>query len=207
MLSNLTASITAFAIYAIKTFGYLGVGGIVFAESGLLLGFILPGDSLIFLAGLLASQGLFNIVVLVLVIFVTAVAGDNTGYFIGKKLGRKVFEKEHSFIFNQDNLHKTEGFFARHGRSTFLIQRFIPIIRAFAPLLGGVGEMEYREFFIFDLIGCALWSVGVTVLGYFLGAVVPNIDNYLLPLVSVIVVLSLIPTIITYKKQKTQKEK
>ncbi len=203
MLSN----ITAFAIYIIKTFGYIGVGGIVFAESGLLLGFILPGDSLIFLAGLLASQGMFNIVILVLVIFVMAVAGDNVGYFIGKKLGRKVFEEKNSFIFNQDNLHKTEAFFERHGKSTFLMQRFIPIIRAFAPLLGGVGGMDYRAFFIFDLIGCALWSVGVTVLGYFLGAVVPNIDNYLLPLVLVIVVLSLIPTIITYKNQKRQKGK
>ncbi len=199
-------NITAFAIYVIKTFGYLGIGGIVFAESGLLLGFILPGDSLIFLAGLLASQGFFNPITLVTVIFATAVGGDNVGYLIGKKLGRRALEKKNSFIFNQNNLRKTEEFFKRYGKSTFLIQRFVPIIRAFAPLLGGVGEMEYRTFFLFDLAGCALWSIGVTILGYFLGAVVPNIDNYLLPLILIIIVLSLIPTVITYRKQRNKEK-
>jgi membrane-associated protein len=203
--SGIMAAITAFAIYVIKTFGYFGIGAIIFAESGLLLGFILPGDSLVFLAGLLASQGLFNIFLLILVIFLTAVAGDNTGYFIGKKLGRKVFSEKDSFIFNQENLRRTEAFFERHGRSTFLMQRFIPVIRAFAPLLGGVGKMDHRTFFLFDLAGCAFWSVGVTALGYFLGATVPNIDNYLLPLVFLIIVISLIPTVITYKKQKRQR--
>ncbi len=198
------SSITAFAIYVVKTFGYLGVGVIVFAESGLLLGFILPGDSLIFLAGLLASQGLFNLPVLVLIIFTTAIAGDNTGYFIGKRLGRKVFEKKNSFIFNPNNLQKTEAFFERHGRSTFLVQRFMPIIRAFAPLLGGVGKMDYRTFFWFDLAGCALWSIGVTILGYFLGAAIPNIDTYILPIIFVVILLSLIPTVIAYRRQKNE---
>ncbi len=198
-------NLTAFVTYIIKTFGYAGVGTIVFAESGLLLGFILPGDSLVFLAGLLASQGLFNIYMLIAVIFVTAVAGDNMGYLLGKKLGRKVFEKN-TFIFNQDNLHKTEAFFERYGKSTFLLQRYIPIIRAFAPLLGGVGEMDYRTFFWFDLAGCVLWSAGVTALGYFLGTVIPNVDKYLLPLVLLIVVLSLIPTFITYRRQRGVKK-
>jgi membrane-associated protein len=198
------SSITAFAIYIIKTFGYFGVGAIVFAESGLLLGFILPGDSLIFLAGLLAARGLFNLPMLLLIVFVTALAGDNTGYFIGKKLGRKVFEKKDSFIFNQNNLQRTEAFFERHGKSTFLVQRFMPVIRAFAPLLGGVGKMDYRTFFWFDLAGCAVWSIGVTILGYFLGATIPNIDTYLLPIILLIVVLSLIPTVIAYWRQKNE---
>ncbi|HUC01466.1 MAG TPA: DedA family protein [Candidatus Paceibacterota bacterium] len=196
----MSSNITAFAVYIVKTFGYLGVGGIVFAESGLLLGFILPGDSLIFLAGLLASQGFFNIGILLAVTFVTAVAGDNVGYLIGKKLGRKVFKKE-TFIFNQENLRRTEAFFERHGRSTFIMQRFIPVIRAFAPLLGGVGKMEYRAFFWFDLAGCALWGVGVTLLGYFLGATVPNIDNYLLPVILAVIVISLIPTALSLRKE------
>jgi membrane-associated protein len=195
----MSSNITAFAIYVIKTFGYLGVGGIIFAESGLLLGFILPGDSLIFLAGLLASQGFFNIAILLVIVFVTAVAGDNVGYFIGKKLGRKVFQKE-NFIFNQKNLQRTEGFFERHGKSTFLIQRFIPVIRAFAPLLAGVGKMHYRTFFWFDLAGCALWSIGVTLLGYFLGVAIPNIDRYLFPAVLVIIVISLVPTALSLRK-------
>jgi len=192
----------AFATYIIKAFGYLGVGGIVFAESGLLLGFMLPGDSLIFLAGLLAARGYFNIYELVVIIFVTAVLGDNVGYLIGKKLGRRVFRAKNGFIFNQENLRKTEAFFEAHGRSTFLIQRFVPIIRAFAPLLGGVGKMTYPTFFWFDIAGCALWSVGVTVLGYFLGSVIPNIDAYLLPIILLIIIISFIPTIITYKKTR-----
>ncbi len=195
-------NITIFVTHIIKTFGYVGIGGIVFAESGLLLGFILPGDSLIFLAGLLASQGFFNIYILTLVIFISSVAGDNLGYFIGMKLGRKVFEKKDSFIFNQNNLDKTEKFFKRYGKSTFVVQRFIPIIRAFAPLLGGVGEMSYQTFFWFDILGCLLWSLSVTILGYFLGATIPNIDTYLLPIILVVVVLSLIPAIITHRKSK-----
>ncbi len=195
-------NITAFITYVIETFGYLGVGIIVFAESGLLLGVILPGDSLIFLAGLLASRGYFNIVALIVVILATAIIGDNTGYFIGKKLGRKVFTVKNSFIFNQENLQKTEAFFEQHGTSTFLLQRFLPIIRAFAPLLGGVGKMRYRTFFLVDLAGCILWSAGVTLLGFFLGSVVPNIDSYILPLILGIIVISLIPTAIAYKKRK-----
>ncbi|MCL4400219.1 VTT domain-containing protein [Patescibacteria group bacterium] len=194
--------LTAFVAYVVKTFGYLGIGVIVFAESGLLLGFILPGDSLIFLAGFLASLKYFNVVTLILVIFVMAVAGDNLGYLIGRKLGHKVFKREHSLIFNPHYLEKTEAFFEHYGKITFLIQRFIPIIRAFAPLLGGVGKMRYRIFFAFDLIGCAVWSAGVALLGFFLGKLVPNADSYLLPLILIIVALSLIPTTITYKKRK-----
>jgi membrane-associated protein len=196
------SAITAFAIYIIKSFGYAGVGAIVFAESGLMLGFILPGDSLVFLAGLLASQGLFNIYALAALIFVTAALGDSTGYLIGRKLGRRVFEKKDSFIFNQDNLRKTEAFFEHYGKTTFIVQRFIPVIRAFAPLLGGVAKMRYRTFLAFDLVGCAMWGVGVTLLGYFLGATVPHIDTYLLPIIALIVIVSLIPTFMTYRRSR-----
>lgn len=197
-------SITGFIVYIIERFGYLGIGAIIFAESGLLLGFILPGDSLIFLAGLFASQGLFNLWVLFIVIIAAAVLGDNCGYLIGRRLGRKVFEKN-SFIFNQDNLHKTEAFFVKYGKLTFIIQRFMPIIRAFAPLLGGVGDMRYRTFFLYDLAGCIVWGTGVTILGYFLGAVIPNIDTYILPLTFLIVIISLIPSFVTYWKHRKPK--
>ena len=178
MVPNITEIINSI----IKTFGYTGIAVIVFAESGLFLGFILPGDSLIFLAGLLASRGYFNIALLIFIIFASGIVGDNVGYHIGKKLGRKVFQKN-SFIFNQKNLQKTEVFFEKYGKSTFLMQRFLPVIRAFGPLLAGVGSMEYRSFFLFDLIGTALWSGVVTILGFYLGRVVPNIDTYLLPLI------------------------
>ncbi len=190
-------NLTAIVIYIIKTFGYAGVSIIVFAESGLLLGFILPGDSLIFVGGLLAAQGYFSLPVLLVVAIVSAIVGDNVGYLIGTRLGRRVFEERNTFIFNPDNLHKTEAFFARYGRATFIIQRFVPIIRAFAPLLAGVGKMTYRFFFWADLVGCILWGGSVTLLGYYLGATIPGVDHYLLPAVVIVVILSLIPTFLT----------
>jgi membrane-associated protein len=188
----------------VKTFGYGGVALIIFAESGLLLGFILPGDSLIFLVGLLASQGYFNIALLILVIFAAGVAGDNVGYFIGKRLGRKVFEKD-TFIFNQNNLRRTETFFEKYGKATFLMQRFLPVIRAFGPLLGGVGKMKYKDFFIFNIVGTAFWSISVTLLGFYLGQAIPNIDTYLLPIMGIVILISFIPTFIAYKNQKSSR--
>lgn len=196
-------SITNFINSIIQIFGYAGIAVIIFAESGLLLGFILPGDSLIFLAGLLASRGDFNIVLLILVIFLSGIAGDNMGYLIGKKLGRRVFEKK-SFIFNQENLQRTEIFFEKYGKNTFLLQRFIPIVRAFGPLLAGVGRMKYRSFFLFDLAGSALWAIGVTLLGFYLGQIIPNIDNYLLPIIALIIIISLLPTFVAYKKNRSR---
>lgn len=194
-------SLTAFINSIVQTFGYTGIAVIIFAESGLLLGFILPGDSLIFLAGLLAARGDFDIALLILIIFLSGIAGDNMGYLIGKKLGRKVFQKN-TFIFNQENLQRTEIFFEKYGKNTFLLQRFIPVVRAFGPLLAGVGRMRYYSFFLFDLIGTALWSVGVTLLGFYLGQVIPNIDSYLLPIIMLIIIVSLLPTFIAYKKKR-----
>jgi membrane-associated protein len=198
-------NISAFIGLIIKNFGYAGIGAIVFVESGLLLGFILPGDSLIFLAGILAARGYFNIVLLISVIFITGIAGDNVGYLIGKRLGRKVFEKKDSFIFNQKNLERTEQFFEKYGKSTFLMQRFLPVLRAFGPLLGGVAKMRYQDFFLFDLMGTALWSVGVTLLGFYLGQTIPNIDSYLLPIVAAIIIISFIPGFLTYRHQRSSR--
>lgn len=185
----------------IKSFGYLGIGAIIFAESGLLLGFILPGDSLLFTAGLLASQGILDLATLLGVVFITAVLGDNAGFLIGRWLGRKVFEKN-NFIFNQQNLRRTEEFYVQHGKTALLIQRFFPIVRAFAPLLAGVAKMRHRRFFVFDLAGCALWGFGVTILGYYLGRAIPNIDTYILPIALLIVLISLIPAFLEYMKRR-----
>jgi membrane-associated protein len=186
----------------VETFGYLGIGIIVFAESGLMLGIFLPGDSLLFITGLLATRGYFDITTLIIVIFIFAVAGDNLGYFIGHKLGKRIFKQKKSFIFNQENIQKTETFFTKYGKLTFIIQRFLPIIRAFAPLLAGVGKMNYKKFLFFDILGSALWSVIVTMLGFYLGSVFPSVDSYILPLVTIIIILSLIPTSIAYKKHR-----
>lgn len=198
MPSNTTTIINLF----VETFGYLGIGIIVFAESGLMLGIFLPGDSLLFITGLLATRGYFDITTLIIVIFVFAVTGDNLGYFIGHKLGKRVFKQKKSFIFNQENIQKTETFFTKYGKLTFIIQRFLPIIRAFAPLLAGVGKMNYKKFLFFDILGSALWSIIVTMLGFYLGSIFPSVDSYILPLVVIIIILSLIPTSIAYKRRK-----
>ena len=203
MLFNTTTFINLF----VETFGYLGIGIIIFAESGLMLGIFLPGDSLLFITGLLATRGYFDITTLIFVIFIFAIAGDSTGYFIGHKLGKRVFKQKKSFILNQDNIQRTETFFKKYGKLTFIIQRFLPIIRAFAPLLAGVGKMNYKKFLLFDVIGSAFWSITVTMLGFYLGSIFPNIDTYFLPLILIIIILSLIMTSIAYKRRRGRPNK
>lgn len=180
----------------IKTVGLLGVWAIVYAESGLMVGFFLPGDSLLFTAGFLASQGFFPIEALVAGCFVAAVLGDNTGYWLGRRWGRRLFQREDSIWFHRDHAARAEEFYRRHGPKTIIIARFVPIVRAFAPVVAGIGAMRYPVFLAFDLIGGLLWAVGVTVLGYVLGQTVPDIDRYLLPIIAAIIVVSLAPNVI-----------
>lgn len=182
----------------IKHLGYFGVWAIVFAESGLLVGFFLPGDSLLFTAGFIASQGFLNIVVLIFGCFVFAVLGDNVGYATGHRFGRRLFQKEESFFFHKKNLQKTQAFYDKHGKKTVVLARFMPIVRTFAPIIAGVGSMRYRTFMFYNLIGGFLWTVGITLLGYFLGKAIPaeQVDKYLLPIILGIIVLSLVPSII-----------
>ncbi len=177
----------------LKSLGYAGVFGIIFAESGLLIGFFLPGDSLLFAAGLLASRGYFNIVILCLGSFAAAVIGDNVGYHFGKKVGPKVFTKNKSLIFSKENVVRSQAFYNKHGGKTIILARFFPVIRTFAPVVAGVGKMEYKKFFIYNVIGGLLWAVGVTLLGFFVGNIVPDIDKYLLPGIILIIFLSVIP--------------
>lgn len=182
----------------IKHLGYFGVWGIIFAESGLLIGFFLPGDSLLFTAGFIASQGFLNIWVLIFGSFVCAVLGDNVGYATGHRFGRKLFQKEESFFFHKKNLQKTQAFYDKHGKKTVVLARFMPIVRTFAPIIAGVGSMRYRTFMFYNLIGGFLWTVGITILGYCLGKSIPaeQVDKYLLPIILGIIVLSLVPSII-----------
>lgn len=177
----------------LEVFGYAGLAGIVFAESGLLIGFFLPGDSLLFMAGFLASQGLFRIAPLALLCFAAAVLGDSVGYAFGKRVGRKIFTREDSLFFRQSNLLRAEQFFERHGGKTIILARFVPVIRTFAPILAGVGTMRYGRFLTYNIVGGGLWAVGLTVAGYVLGRSVPDVDRYLLPIVVGIVVLSALP--------------
>ena len=179
----------------IKAVGYPGVFAIVFAESGLLIGMLLPGDSLLFTAGLLASQGLFDITLLVLGCVVAAIAGDSVGYAFGRRVGRRLFERPDSRWFKQKHLRATEAFYEKHGGKTIILARFLPIVRTLAPVVAGVCNMQYRRFALFNVVGGVLWGAGVTLAGYVLGATIPDIDRYLLPIIAVIILASVLPSL------------
>lgn len=186
--------------FLVATFGLLGVFAIVFAESGLFFGFFLPGDSLLFTAGLLASQGYFNVVVLWLGCMIAAIVGDSVGYWFGKKVGPKIFFRDDSFFFHKKHIDRTRAFYEKHGKKTIILARFVPIVRTFAPILAGVGQMEYRSFLSFNIIGGILWSTLLIFLGYGLGSFIPSIDRYLLPIVLLIILLSFVPIISEWRK-------
>ena len=179
----------------IQAVGYLGVFTIVFLESGLLIGFFFPGDSLLFTAGFLASQGFFDIKILIAGCFIAAVAGDSIGYYIGAKLGPRLFKKDSSIFFHKKHLERAQKFYDKHGGKTIVLARFIPVIRAFAPVVAGAGKMDYKKFLIFNLAGGVLWAIGVTLAGYYLGSLIPDIDQYLLPIVGLIIIASILPAL------------
>jgi len=181
-------------IELIKTVGYIGIVAIVFAESGLLIGFFLPGDSLLFTAGFLSSQNIFNPLVLAIFTFIAAVVGDSVGYSFGKRVGKKIFDKESGFLFNRENLKKAQLFYEKHGSKTIVLARFTPIIRTFAPIVAGAADMKYKTFVSFNIIGGLLWTQLMIWGGYFLGNLIPDVDKYMLPIIAVIIVVSLIPT-------------
>ena len=156
--------------FLIEAFGTLGLLAIVFVESGLLVGFFLPGDSLLFTAGLLSSTGtLPPLWVLLVTVPLAAIAGDQVGYAIGRKAGPAVFRRPESRFFSEDSVEKSREFFERYGARTIVLARFVPIVRTFAPVMAGVGRMRYRTFLFYNVVGGVAWGCGVTTLGYFLG--------------------------------------
>jgi len=179
----------------VKSIGYLGIWSIIFAESGIMLGFFLPGDSLLFTAGFIASKGMLNIWVLLFGCFVFAVIGDSFGYYTGYRFGRKLFAKKDSRFFKRKYLEETENFYARNGEKTIIIARFVPVVRTFAPIVAGTAAMKYKTFLAYNIIGGFLWTIGITLLGYFLGKVIPDVDRYLLPIIVLIILISSAPTI------------
>jgi membrane-associated protein len=180
----------------IESIGYLGLFGMIFAESGLLIGAFLPGDSVLFTAGFLASQGFFNIFLLTPMTFIAAVLGDSVGYAFGQKVGKKLFQKEDNIFFHKKNLVRAQKFYEKHGGKTVTIARFLPVVRTFAPIVAGMGDMPYKKFLAYNVVGAFLWAVCIPFAGYFLGNVVPNVDKYLLPIIAVIVLASVAPTIL-----------
>jgi membrane-associated protein len=178
----------------LETFGTIGLFAIVFIESGLLVGFFLPGDSLLFTAGLLASQGELNFPLIFVGCMIFAILGDQVGYSIGRRAGPRILARERWFT-QRRHVARAERFFARRGGHAVLIARFVPIVRTFVPVMAGIVRMPYRKFVGWNVAGGILWGGGVTTLGYVLGETIPSIDRYLLPIIAVIVLLSIIPVI------------
>jgi membrane-associated protein len=170
----------------LRTGGVLAVGSIVFAETGLLVGFFLPGDTLLFATGFFAAQGKIGLVASILAMFIGAVLGNMMGYEIGKRSGPKVFKKQEGLFFHKDNVEKAQAFYNKHGGKTVLFARFIPIVRTLAPLIAGIGKMDYRRFMFYTITGAFIWVVTVTMVGYWAGRVLGqyfDIEHYLLPLI------------------------
>ena len=188
--------------FLINTFGTIGVLAIVFAESGLFFGFFLPGDSLLFTAGLLVSQGFLNPVILFAGVILMAILGDNVGYAFGKKIGPAIFTREDSLFFNKKYIEKAGIFYEKYGNKTIILARFMPIVRTFAPILAGVGNMNYKKLFTYNCIGGLLWSTLLLGLGFGLGKTAPTIDSYLLPMIIFIVAVSFLPGIYHLIKRK-----
>ena len=205
--------LSTFATTAGPWAAILIVALILFAESGLLIGFFLPGDSILFTVGFLIQGGVhlpFNIFVAILIFFVAAALGDSVGYVFGKRIGRKIFTRPNSLLFKQENIQRAEDFYQKHGGKTIIIARFIPIIRTFAPIVAGVGNMNYKSFLSYNLIGAFLWAAGITSLGYFAGSWFESmgieIDTVILPIIAVIIVLSVLPPLIHVLSDKKQRD-
>src|SRR3989344_3129360 len=189
----------------VETIGYLGVFAIVFVESGLFFGFFLPGDSLLFTAGFIASQEILNIWFLIPLIILAAVLGDSVGYWFGRKVGPMIFTREDSFWFSRARVEDARKFSERYGAKAIIFARFIPAVRTFIPIIAGVGTMHYGKFLTYNIMGGILWGSSITLMGYFLGNIIPNPDRYLLPLVLLIVLVSFIPLIREYFAHRKQK--
>lgn len=192
----------------IGTIGYVGIFLMTFAESGLFFGFFLPGDSMLFTAGFLASQPIAgqDIRVLVLLCVVGAIAGDSVGFWTGRKFGSWLVKQKDSFFFKKHHLYTAQQFYEKHGGKTLVLARFMPAIRTFAPIAAGMADMNYRNFLQFNVIGGLLWASGMPLLGYFLGSSIPNVDHYLLPIVGVIVIVSILPAIIHLMREQSIRE-
>lgn len=190
----------------IQAVGVIGIILIIFAETGLFFGFFLPGDSLLFTAGILASQGFLDIRFLIIGCIIAAILGDSIGYWSGKKYGRRLFNRDSGFFFKKQRLIDAELFYEKHGKYTIIIARFVPIIRTFAPIVAGIGKMKYSTFISYNIIGGIVWIVGLLLLGYFLGGLIPDPDKYIIPIALTIIVISFLPIIWKIIKTKFKKQ-
>lgn len=183
--------------------GYAGLTGIIFAETGLLVGFFLPGDSLLVTAGLLAATtGVFNVVWLGLLLSVASILGNTSGYAIGQATGERLFRREDSLLFNKKHLYRAHEFYERHGGKTVVIARFMPIVRTFVPVVAGMARMGYRRYTLYNVIGGLGWIWGMLFIGYFLGRYIPGIDRHIETVIAVVILVSLLPGIIGWLRAR-----
>lgn len=196
----------------IRTIGVLGIAAIVFAESGLLVGFFLPGDSLLFAVGFLASQGVVetNLVGLISLLFIAAVIGDSVGYSIGLRFGRRLFKRPDSLFFNHKNLERAENFYEKYGPITIILARFTPLVRTFAPTVAGIAKMKYSTFLTYNVIGGALWTSSITLLGYYGGAFLEsrgiNVEALVLPIILLAILITLASPVYHILKDPSSRE-
>jgi membrane-associated protein len=191
----------------IRNGGYIALFLIIFAETGLLIGFFLPGDSLLVTTGLLIATGVvdMNIYLLNLILIAAAITGDALGYYLGNKMGHRLYDKPDGKIFKREHIIKTHEFYERHGGRTIIIARFIPIVRTFAPVVAGAADMTYRKFATFNIIGGVLWIASTTFLGYGLGNTIPNVASYLHYILAVVIFLSILPPAIEILKERKRR--
>jgi len=184
----------------VKTIGYLGVTLFIFAESGVLLGIFLPGDSLLFAAGLLSAVGFLSLWPLIVLVVVAAILGDSVGYWFGTRVGANLYHRPDSRFFKQAYIKRTEAFYQKYGGRAIVLARFVPIVRTITPILAGIGSMNYRTFISYNAVGGLLWGAGVTLLGYSLGTLIPNSEQYILPISLVIIAVSFMPIVINFMR-------
>jgi membrane-associated protein len=183
--------------------GYIGLTAIIFAETGLLIGFFLPGDSLLVTAGLLAATtGVFNVYELGALLTIASIVGNSAGYAIGRVTGRKLFTREDSLLFNKKHLYRAHDFYERHGGATVILARFMPIVRTFVPVVAGMAQMGYREYTLYNVVGGVLWIWSMLFIGYFLGRYIPGVDQHIESVILIVVLLSLSPGIIGWLRAR-----
>jgi len=202
MSDFITAVVHLDPVAMVQAGGYLGIAIIIFAESGVLLGIFFPGDSLLFAAGLLSAGGFFSFSLLVSIVVASAILGDSVGYWFGKKVGDNLFKRPDSRFFKQEYVTRTQVFFEKYGGRAIILARFVPIVRTIAPILAGVGTMKYSRFLSYNALGGFLWGAGMVSLGYFLGSIIPDSGNYILPTSLIIIVISFLPIAINYFRTK-----
>lgn len=190
----------------IETAGYVGLFLVIFSETGILLGFFLPGDSLLFTAGFLASTGFLDLWTIIILTFVAAVTGDALGYFLGKKYGPKIFTKTDSIFLDRKHIVRTEKYFKKFGGETIILARFIPIVRTITPVMAGVGNIGYKRFFVYNVFGGLIWTILLPTAGYYFGQIIPDADRVILPVAIGIIVVSFLPAIFAILRNKERRD-